>query len=167
MGPGSGKCWWLFRRVWAPQAREHIPAQLWDRRVLLCAVQTEPEVLSVTAKRNIQNAKTRLQLKPGRFKSRPETPQTPSREPTLTDEGKWIKALTILQDSAAPSRPSQRQIWALQSRAATHYPPNFALTTELPKPPLEWILTNKFHSKETNWSFCAMSCSTNVPFRVA
>lgn len=60
--------------------------------------------------RNIQDAKICLQLKLRRFKSRNEIPQTPSREPMLTDEGKSITSLTTLQEFAAPSRPTQIQI---------------------------------------------------------
>lgn len=101
-----------------------------------------------------------------------ETPHTPSREPMRSREEKSIKPLTALQEFVAPSRPSQRQNWALQSRAATaarHTIPQTLLfpTIKLPKPPLKWVSTNKFHPKETNRSFCAVSCSTNVPFRVA
>lgn len=60
--------------------------------------------------RNIQDAKIRLQLKPRRFKSRLEIPQTSSREPTLTDEGKSVKSLTALQEFVAQFRPRQIQI---------------------------------------------------------
>lgn len=41
--------------------------------------------------RNFQDAKICLQLKPRRFKSRLQIPQTPSRQPMLTDEGKSIQ----------------------------------------------------------------------------
>lgn len=52
---------------------------------------------------------------------------------------------------SSPSSPAQ-------------YPPTLlSLTIKLPKPPLKWISTNKFHSKETNWSLCAMSCSAGSP----
>lgn len=52
---------------------------------------------------------------------------------------------------SSPSSPAQ-------------YPPTLlSPTIKLPKPPLKWVSTNKFHSKETNWSFCAMSCSAGSP----
>jgi len=61
-------------------------------------------------RRKIQDAKISLQLKPRRFKSRLEIPQTSSREPMVTDEGRSVKSLTTLWEFAALSRPSQIQI---------------------------------------------------------
>lgn len=49
------------------------------------------------------------------------------------------------------------------SSSAQHPQTLLSPTIKLPKPPLKWISTNKFHSKETNWSFCAMSCSAGSP----
>lgn len=187
MGPASGKCggtgrqhrwqqkcWWLFwwgLGTLGQGARSQLNAR--QKRFTLYCVNRFLEVASVTMRRwNVQDAKIRLQLKPRRLKSRLEIPQTSSRELMLNDEGKSVKSLTALQEFVAQLRPSQIQIWVLQSRAATaawHTIPQtlLFLTIKLPKPPLKWILTYKFHCKATNWSFCALSCSTNVPFRVA
>lgn len=147
MGPASGKAPRHQRTTptatKAPMALLVGPGQLGTGGMFPARCETE-EVYSAPCKqitrgalshsekmRNIQDAKICLQLKPRRFKSRHENPQTrgSSREPMLTDKGKSMKSLTALQEFAAAPRPSQIQIWALQSYSSSaHYPPNFALS---------------------------------------
>lgn len=75
-----------------------------------------------------------------------------------------MREISEVPASILQLQPSQAWYRSEHFKAPAQHPPTpLSPTIKLPKPPLEWISTNKFHSKETNWSSCALSCSAGSP----
>lgn len=147
MGPASGvpPHWWTTPMAtkalmallasWSgnPGTGSTFPAQCETEEVYsaLCKQITRGALSHNEKMRNFQDAKICLQLKPRRFKSRLQIPQTPSRQPMLTDEGKSIQSLTALQEFAAVQAKSDTYLSITKQSSyssSAHYPPNFAFS---------------------------------------